>query len=168
MSVSIESPSSFQDSEKEAWQYFRNAFSVHTELLYQRTDITAVLVCPLHINQIRIGLTDTLGLNSHGKSFESEGYPALTSKHLQTTFVQGVAFPQLESMLCSVAVRLALEKGMHRRPNKGWNLSDAEVAERNRVFWVLYFLDKTIALRSGRPSVSNHCDRTTPQADSQK
>jgi Fungal specific transcription factor domain len=58
-------------------------------------------------------------------------------------------------MLCSVAVRLALEKGMHRRPNKGWNLSDAEVAERNRVFWVLYFLDKTIALRSGRPSVSN-------------
>jgi hypothetical protein len=45
MSVSIESPSSFQDSEKEAWQYFRNAFSVHTELLYQRTDIAAVLVC---------------------------------------------------------------------------------------------------------------------------
>ena len=97
----------------------------------------------------------TLGLNSHGTILESYGFPALTSTLVQTNFVQGVAFPQLESMLCSVAVRLALEKGMHRRPNKGWNLSDAEVAERNRVFWVLYFLDKTIALRSGRPSVSN-------------
>jgi Fungal specific transcription factor domain len=124
---------------------------------------------PLHIHQIRIGLTYTPGPNSHGKIFESQGFPALTSKHLQTTFVQGVAFPQLESMLCSVAVRLALEKGMHRRPNMGWNLSDAEVAERNRVFWALYFLDKTIALRSGRPSVSSHhWPRKTPQANSPK
>jgi hypothetical protein len=72
MSVLIDSPASSQDSEKEAWQYFRNAFSVHTELLYQKTDIVAVLVChsphPSDPNWVDIY---TLGLNSHGTILES-------------------------------------------------------------------------------------------------
>lgn len=56
-------------------------------------------------------------------------------------------------MLCSLAVRLAEQKGLHQRPGQSWNLSPEEVAGRNRLFWVLYWLDKTISLRSGRPSV---------------
>jgi hypothetical protein len=56
-------------------------------------------------------------------------------------------------MLCSLAVRLAEQKGLHQRPCQSWNLTLEEIAGRNRLFWVLYWLDKTISLRSGRPSV---------------
>lgn len=44
MTIAGETPSSFKDSEEEAQQYFKNAFSVHTELIYQRTDLTSVQV----------------------------------------------------------------------------------------------------------------------------
>ena len=56
-------------------------------------------------------------------------------------------------MLCSLAVRLAEQKGYHQRPQQSWGLSPEEITSRNRLFWVLYWLDKTISLRSGRPSV---------------
>ena len=67
--------------------------------------------------------------------------------------MQGIASPQVEYMLCSLAVRLAEQKGLHRRPHQSWNLTSEEIAGRNRLFWVLYWLDKTISLRSGRHSV---------------
>jgi hypothetical protein len=44
MTESIESPSSFQDSENVAWQYFYNAFGVHTELLYHKDNYIAIEV----------------------------------------------------------------------------------------------------------------------------
>jgi hypothetical protein len=56
-------------------------------------------------------------------------------------------------MLCSLAVWLAEQKGYHQRPQQSWALSPEEIARGNRLFWVLYWLDKTISLRSGRPSV---------------
>jgi Fungal specific transcription factor domain len=56
-------------------------------------------------------------------------------------------------MLCAFAMRLAEQKGLHQRPQKSWGLGPEEIAGRNRLFWVLYWLDKTISLRSGRPSV---------------
>lgn len=68
--------------------------------------------------------------------------------------MQGIASPQVECMISAVAVRLALQKGLHKQPSKGWNLTRSEIEERNRTFWILYWLDKTIALRSGRPQVS--------------
>lgn len=44
--------------------------------------------------------------------------------------------------------------GLHRQALRRWHLSDSEIQERNRLFWVVYDLDKTISLRCGRPSVS--------------
>lgn len=73
---------------------------------------------------------------------------------LQILFVQGIASPQVEYTLCSLAVRLAQQKGLHRRHQQGWNLESEEINARNRMFWILYWLDKTISLRSGRASVS--------------
>jgi hypothetical protein len=58
-------------------------------------------------------------------------------------------------MLSAVAVRLATGKGLHKAPCKGWNLSSREISDCDRTFGVLYWLDKTIALRSGRPQVSS-------------
>lgn len=50
MSESVESPLNFQDSENVAWQYFQNAFSVHTELLYHKSNFTAIQVRPCSIS----------------------------------------------------------------------------------------------------------------------
>ncbi|KAJ6097013.1 hypothetical protein N7486_007759 [Penicillium sp. IBT 16267x] len=118
MAADGESPVSFRESQAESLEYFRNALSVHAQILYEKTDLAAV--------------------------------QALT---IMTLYVQGIACPQIESMLSAVAVRLAMVKGLHKAPCKGWNLSSREVAERDRTFGVLYWLDKTIALRSGRPQL---------------
>ncbi|KAL1898524.1 hypothetical protein Sste5346_003428 [Sporothrix stenoceras] len=71
-----------------------------------------------------------------------------------TVFAQGLSSPQrLEYTLCSMAVRLAQGLALHRRPAAEWGLTEAEQRQRDRVFWVIYGLDKTIALRCGRPAV---------------
>jgi hypothetical protein len=50
MTESVESPSSFQDSENVAWQYFQNAFSVHMDLLYHKSNFTAIQARPYPIS----------------------------------------------------------------------------------------------------------------------
>ncbi|KAF5021355.1 hypothetical protein F66182_6600 [Fusarium sp. NRRL 66182] len=79
---------------------------------------------------------------------------AVQAVAVMTVFAQGLSCPQrLEWTLSSMASRLAQALALHRHPAPEWNLSEDEKQERNRVFWVIYCLDKTIALRSGRPSV---------------
>ncbi|KAH6974974.1 fungal-specific transcription factor domain-containing protein [Ilyonectria sp. MPI-CAGE-AT-0026] len=73
-----------------------------------------------------------------------------------TIFAQGLSCPQrLEFTLCSIASRLAQSIGLYHHPSQKWNLSEEEKFHRARVFWVIYCLDKTIALRCGRPSAIN-------------
>jgi hypothetical protein len=47
MAADGESPASFQESQAESLEYFKNALSVHAEMLYQKTDLTAVQVSGL-------------------------------------------------------------------------------------------------------------------------
>lgn len=56
MTESIENPCSFQDSENVAWQYFYNAFSVHTDLLYHRSNFTAIQVRSCQISLTSLAL----------------------------------------------------------------------------------------------------------------
>lgn len=46
---------------------------------------------------------------------------------------------------------------MHRRGNS-FGLGSVEVEQRRRVFWIMYLLDKDMALRSGRPPCINDDD----------
>lgn len=79
---------------------------------------------------------------------------AVQALAVMTVFAQGLSSPQrLEYTLSSIACRLAQSIGLNNHPQPGWNLSESEIRERNRVFWVIYCLDKTIALRCGRPSM---------------
>ncbi|OCK74675.1 hypothetical protein K432DRAFT_310261, partial [Lepidopterella palustris CBS 459.81] len=72
---------------------------------------------------------------------------------VMTVYAQGLSSPQrLEYNFCTLAVHVAQGLGMHRQPLASWNLPDHEIQERNRLFWTIYTLDKTISLRSGRPS----------------
>ncbi|KAL5592515.1 hypothetical protein FOBRF1_013541 [Fusarium oxysporum] len=79
---------------------------------------------------------------------------AVQALAVMTVFAQGLSSPQrLEYTLSSIAYRLAQSLGLNCHPQPGWGLSEDEIQERNRVFWVIYCLDKTIALRCGRPSM---------------
>jgi hypothetical protein len=47
MAADGESPVSFRESQAESLEYFRNALSVHTQILYEKTDLAAVQVSGL-------------------------------------------------------------------------------------------------------------------------
>lgn len=65
-----------------------------------------------------------------------------------TVFAKRMSSPQrVEYILCSNAVRMAFGLAMHRPPHPQWNLTESEKEERNRTFWVIYCLDKILALR---------------------
>ncbi|KAJ5633485.1 fungal-specific transcription factor domain-containing protein [Penicillium lividum] len=79
---------------------------------------------------------------------------AIQAVAVMTVFAQGLSSPQrLEYTLSSIASRLAQSLGLNRHPPPEWDLTESEKRERNRVFWVIYCLDKMISLRCGRPCV---------------
>lgn len=79
---------------------------------------------------------------------------AIQAIAVMTIFAQGLSSPQrLEYTLSSIASRLAQGLALNRHPPPEWDLAESEKRERNRVFWVIYCLDKMIALRCGRPCV---------------
>ncbi|CAG9981767.1 unnamed protein product [Clonostachys byssicola] len=78
---------------------------------------------------------------------------------IMTIFAQGLSSPQrLEYTLSSIAARLAQSVALNRHPPPDWSLSEEEQRDRNRVFWVIYCLDRTISLRCGRPAVISDDD----------
>jgi len=90
---------------------------------------------------------------------EATDLTAVKALVVMTTYAQGISSPQrLEYTLCSTASRLAQSLGLNRCPSPEWGLTESEKDERSRVFWVVYCLDKTIALRCGRPSVIHDYD----------
>lgn len=68
--------------------------------------------------------------------------------------MEGAGCVKLEYMLIGNALRLAQAKGLHLRPPRNTKLTSEEVQIRSWLFWTIYFYEKHITLRSGRPSVS--------------
>jgi hypothetical protein len=65
--------------------------------------------------------------------------------------------PQSLYVLAAAAARVAYGIGLHRNMNE-FGLSQAEIDQRENVFWIVYFMDKSVALRLGHPSVINDDD----------
>jgi hypothetical protein len=80
--------------------------------------------------------------------------------------MQGTANPQPSYFLIAAAVRIATSIGMHRK-GSSFGLNPIEVEQRRRIFWILYVLDKDMALRSGRPPCINDddCNVELPDED---
>ena len=74
-----------------------------------------------------------------------------------TVVIQGTPNPRLCSVLIAAAMRLAQTMGLHRK-NQDLALTEAEIEQRKRVFWIAYFLDKDISLRTGQPPAQNDDD----------
>jgi hypothetical protein len=88
---------------------------------------------------------------------------AVQALAVMTVYAQGMSSPQrLEYTLSSTTSRLAQSLSLHRHAPPEWGLSEDELEERSRVFWVVYCLDKTIALRCGRPSAILDDDISCP------
>ncbi|KAJ5756900.1 fungal-specific transcription factor domain-containing protein [Penicillium nucicola] len=84
--------------------------------------------------------------------FMPSGLMAVQALIVMTSFAELLGSPAIEYMLCGAAARLAQSKGLHRQPSRAWNLPNSETLHRSWVFWAVYYYDKNIALRSGRPS----------------
>ncbi|OQU95135.1 Fungal specific transcription factor domain-containing protein [Cladophialophora immunda] len=71
--------------------------------------------------------------------------------------MQAVMNPEGAFSLLGVAARLANALGLHRWL-EGFGLSRAELEQRQRVFWILYILEKDMSSRVGRPSAIDDDD----------
>lgn len=60
-------------------------------------------------------------------------------------------------VLTAIAARLAYGIGLHRNLNHE-NLTKEEIVQRQNVFWIIYSMDKSFALRLGHPSVMSDDD----------
>ncbi|KAF2774167.1 hypothetical protein EJ03DRAFT_346802 [Teratosphaeria nubilosa] len=88
---------------------------------------------------------------------------AVQALAVMTVFAQGASSPQrLEYTLCSTTVRVAYSLALHCAPADEWELFSEEKRARSRTFWVVYCLDKTLALRCGRPSMIDDAEISTP------
>lgn len=65
--------------------------------------------------------------------------------------------PQAVYVLVAAAGRLAYGVGLHRNVNDS-GLDEGEIAQRRNVFWCVYIMDKSIAIRLGQPSVMSDDD----------
>ncbi|OAL38820.1 hypothetical protein AYO20_02026 [Fonsecaea nubica] len=65
--------------------------------------------------------------------------------------MQAVLNPEGAFTLLGIAARLSYARGLHRYL-EGFGLSQAELVQRQRVFWILYILEKDLSSRIGRPS----------------
>lgn len=71
--------------------------------------------------------------------------------------MQAIPDPHPSYILAATALRLAQSIGLHRRLDN-FGLAPEEVEQRRNVFWLAFMLEKTISLRSGRPSAMHEDD----------
>lgn len=83
--------------------------------------------------------------------------PAVQALAGIVTILQGTPNPGPASVLVAAAVRLSQAMGLHRKTQDP-SLGRAEIEQRSRVFWIVYFLDKDISLRMGQPFAQDDDD----------
>jgi hypothetical protein len=72
--------------------------------------------------------------------------------------VYGTPTPGCYPILVTGAVRLGYMIGLHRQQEYDPTLTAIEIAQRKRVFWITYVLDKDLSLRSEIPIIQNDDD----------
>lgn len=75
-------------------------------------------------------------------------------------FFQGTPNPQPLFMFTAAAIRFSQSIGLHNSSSFG--LSESQVEERQRVFWIAFMLDADICTRTGRPAAQDIRDFDTP------
>jgi hypothetical protein len=110
-------------------------------------------------------------VSSYAWGFAKNAFSALPELFLQppdllavqaivalAVFMAGTTDTRLTSHLVATAVRLAQTLRLHREVTASPELSEVEVEQRQRVFWVLYILDKDFSLNCGLPMALDDSD----------
>jgi hypothetical protein len=71
--------------------------------------------------------------------------------------LQAVPNPEASFTLIAIAARMGHGMGLHRWLD-GFGVSQAELEQRRRVFWIIYIIEKSTCIRIGRPSAINDDD----------
>ena len=71
--------------------------------------------------------------------------------------MQAILNPETSFVLIAVAARIGHGMGLHRWL-EGFGISLAELEQRRRVFWIIYILEKSTCIRTGRPSAISEED----------
>jgi len=77
--------------------------------------------------------------------------------HTQVVLLQGSANPLSVHTLVATAVRLAHAIGLSL-PLTHFGLSEVQINERRDVFWILYIIEKTFSIQTGRPAIIHDQD----------
>lgn len=83
--------------------------------------------------------------------------PAVQALVGMATILQGTPNPQAASTLVAAAIRLAQGMGLHRN-SEDPSFTEMQHEQRRRVFWIAFFLDKDISLRTGLPFAQDDDD----------
>ncbi|KAK5228404.1 hypothetical protein LTR72_002287 [Exophiala xenobiotica] len=65
--------------------------------------------------------------------------------------------PEGAFLLIGTAARVSTSLGLHRNL-EGFGLPQSEIEQRQRVFWIMYAVEKDLSIRIGRPSAIDDCD----------
>lgn len=128
-----------------AWRYFQSASSVMPSLLFVQHDLLVV--------QTLIGMMFIM---------QSQVSPSPRNAVFATILLVPAIdeiqmHPEGAFLLIGVAARICTSIGLHRHL-QGFGLSESEFYQRQRVFWILYVLDKDMSIRIGRPSAIDDDD----------
>lgn len=124
-------------------RFFQNASSVLTDLLIFNNELMGVQTL---VGMVRLSsLSISTSLIDSSKAF----------------IMQAVLNPETAFFLIAAAARMGHALGLHRWLD-GFGLSQPELEQRRRVFWIIYTFEKSTCFRIGRPSSINDEDIGVP------
>ncbi|KAL6243921.1 hypothetical protein RBB50_009355 [Rhinocladiella similis] len=151
-------PNSIQ-SDDASWFALRNTvYAAGCRALLSKNNSASFVAANTKSHQFFMNAMSVFGEMLFGRS----GFTALQAIVLMGFYAEGLGSPALEYPLASNAVQLALARGLHRAPARSWNLPEADVLTRNWLWWAVYCLEKQIVFRSGRPSLIDDENISTP------
>lgn len=127
----------FSAIQDEAWGYFSNALSVHSELLLSSPSIGAVRALLAMVNSLAFEL------------------PPVLTFAIQSFFAEGLGSPALGSGLIANAALLAQALGLNKKSCSLGTTSDYTTSKDSWLFWAVYCCEKIISRRINRSSVSD-------------
>jgi len=86
-----------------------------------------------------------------------QSLPAVQALVGMVIILRGTPNSHVCSVLIAAAIRLAQALGLHRKTRDS-DLTELQVTQRRRVFWIAYCLDKDISLRTGQPAAQDDDD----------
>lgn len=149
---------SFVEAQQRSWPWFENAISTQLQLTYWHTTVSDAtrIICIVWytLRLMSMQIVGVQALTVMVSSAQLYDHPSCCSSCRKAYFTEAISSPILQYMTCSTAVRVGVAKGIHRRVSSSWDVAPGEESLRSCIFWALFCLEKQMAARGDRSSVS--------------